>query len=113
MEDVQALTQVIEDSQTRKMIGAARLVTDRVTFAYLTDVYVLKEHQQRGLGTFLMKCVNETVEEWPSLRALWILSSSSESCKLYERIFGAMNFLDANNNPNLTLLEKRGPKAGH
>lgn len=51
------------------MIGAARLITDRVTFGYLTDVYVLEEHQQRGLGKFLMKCLNEVVEGWPELRA--------------------------------------------
>lgn len=95
------------------MIGAARLITDRVTFGYLTDVYVLKEHQQRGLGTFLMKCLNEIVEDWPNLRALWILSSSSESSKLYGKIFGTVNFFETNQNPNLTLLEKLGPSASH
>lgn len=94
------------------MVGAARLITDRVTFGYLTDVYVLEEHQHRGLGTFMMKCLNEIVEEWPDLRAIWILSSGSGSRSLYERIFGAANFFDANSNPDLTLLEKKGPGCG-
>lgn len=94
------------------MVGAARLITDRVTFGYLTDVYVLKEYQHRGLGTFLMKCLNDIVDEWPNLRALWILASDSESRKLYEKVFRARSFFDANSNPDLTLLEKQGPKGG-
>lgn len=32
------------------MVGGARIVTDRATFGYLTDVYVLAEHRERGLG---------------------------------------------------------------
>lgn len=95
------------------MIGAARLITDRVTFGYLTDVYVLEEHQQRGLGKFLMKCLNEIVEGWPELRALWILSSSPESQKLYAKIFDAQDFFATNKNPNLKLLEKKGPESSH
>lgn len=91
------------------MIGAARLITDRVTFGYLTDVYVLEKHQQRGLGTFLMKCLNEIVESWPDLRSLWVLPSSPESSKLYEKIFGMVDFFEANTNPRLRLLEKKGP----
>ena len=32
------------------MVGGARVVTDRVTFGYLSDVYVLDAHRGRGLG---------------------------------------------------------------
>ena len=32
------------------MVGGARIVTDRATFGWLTDVYVLAEHRERGLG---------------------------------------------------------------
>lgn len=95
------------------MIGAARLITDRVTFGYLTDVYVLKEHQQKGLGKFLMKCLNEILEGWPELRSLWILSSSPESQKLYAEIFDTVDFFATNQNPNLVLLEKKGPASSH
>lgn len=38
-------------------IGFARVVTDRATYAYLCDVYVLEEFRCRGLGMWLMKCV--------------------------------------------------------
>src|SRR5450432_4427668 len=35
-------------------VGFARLVTDRATFAYLCDVYVLEAHRRRGLGRWLV-----------------------------------------------------------
>jgi GNAT superfamily N-acetyltransferase len=38
-------------------IGLARVVTDRATFAYLCDVYVLESHRGRGLGKWLIECV--------------------------------------------------------
>jgi GNAT superfamily N-acetyltransferase len=34
--------------------GFARVVTDRATFAYLGDVFVLEEHRGRGLGVWLV-----------------------------------------------------------
>jgi GNAT superfamily N-acetyltransferase len=40
-----------------RQIGLARMVTDRSTFAYLCDVYVLPELRGRGLGSWLMECV--------------------------------------------------------
>lgn len=42
-----------------RQIGLARMVTDRATFAYLCDVYVLADHRGRGLGQWLMRCVME------------------------------------------------------
>ncbi len=37
-------------------IGLARVVTDRATFAYLCDVYVLPGYRGRGLGRWMMDC---------------------------------------------------------
>ena len=56
-----------EDEQ----IGLARLVTDRATFAYLADVYVLEEHRGRGLSKALMAAVHAH----PELQGLrrWVL----------------------------------------
>jgi GNAT superfamily N-acetyltransferase len=36
-------------------VGFARVVTDRATFAYLCDVYVLENYQGRGLGKWLIR----------------------------------------------------------
>jgi GNAT superfamily N-acetyltransferase len=38
-------------------VGFARVVTDRATYAYLCDVYVLESHRGRGLGTWLIEAV--------------------------------------------------------
>ena len=38
-------------------IGFARVVTDKVRFAYLSDVYVLEDHRGRGLGKALVGAV--------------------------------------------------------
>ena len=40
-----------------RQVGFARVITDRATFAYLGDVYVLEEHRGRGLGKWLMDAV--------------------------------------------------------
>jgi GNAT superfamily N-acetyltransferase len=40
-----------------RQVGLARVVTDRATFAYLCDVYVLEEHRGKGLSKWLMRAV--------------------------------------------------------
>jgi GNAT superfamily N-acetyltransferase len=40
--------------QDDRQIGFARLITDRATFAYLADVYVLDAYRGRGLGKWLV-----------------------------------------------------------
>ena len=43
--------------QGSRQIGFARVITDRATFAYLADVYVLDEYRGRGLGKWLISSV--------------------------------------------------------
>nr|WP_083686385.1 GNAT family N-acetyltransferase [Rhodoferax koreense] len=38
-------------------VGFARVITDRATFAYLSDVYILEPHRGRGLSKRLMAAV--------------------------------------------------------
>lgn len=38
-------------------VGFARVVSDRATFAYLADVFVLESHRGRGLAVWLVECV--------------------------------------------------------
>lgn len=38
-------------------IGFARLVTDRATFAYLTDVFITPEERNAGLGRWLVEAI--------------------------------------------------------
>jgi len=38
----------------RRQVGFARVVTDRATFAYLADVYILEAHRGRGLSHLII-----------------------------------------------------------
>ena len=49
-----------------QQIGFARVTTDKATFAYLADVFVLREYEQRGLGTALI----EFLLQHPDLQGL-------------------------------------------
>lgn len=40
-----------------EQVGFARVITDRATFAYLADVYVLPAFRGRGFAKWLMTCV--------------------------------------------------------
>jgi len=57
--------------QGQAQVGFARVVTDRTTFAYLADVFVLPEHRGRGLSKRLMRAVRTH----PDLQGLrrWLL----------------------------------------
>jgi GNAT superfamily N-acetyltransferase len=38
-------------------VGFARVISDRATYAYLGDVFVLESHRGRGLSKWLMECI--------------------------------------------------------
>jgi GNAT superfamily N-acetyltransferase len=40
-----------------EQVGFARVITDRATFAYLADVFVLAPFRGRGLSRWLMQCI--------------------------------------------------------
>jgi GNAT superfamily N-acetyltransferase len=65
-----------------RQIGFARVITDRATFAYLADVFILEEFRGRGLGKRLM----ETIRAHPDLRNLrrWMLVTR-DAHGLYEK----------------------------
>jgi len=67
-----------------EQVGFARVVTDRATFAYLADVYVLEAHRGQGLSKWLV----ETVRAHPDLQGLRrFLLSTRDAHGLY-RQFG-------------------------
>jgi GNAT superfamily N-acetyltransferase len=45
--------------QGDKQVGLARIITDRTTYFYLCDVYVLEAHRGHGLGKWLIDCVTK------------------------------------------------------
>src|SRR3569832_1818175 len=65
-----------------EQVGFARGVTDYATFAWLADVFVLREHRGRGLSKWLM----EVILAHPELQGFrrWVLSTK-DAQGLYER----------------------------
>ena len=45
-----------------EQVALARVVTDRATFAYLADVYVLEEHRGRGLAKAMVRHLQDHPE---------------------------------------------------
>ncbi|WP_029936864.1 GNAT family N-acetyltransferase [Sphingomonas sp. UNC305MFCol5.2] len=52
-------------------VGFARLITDRATFAYLADVFVLEDHRGQGIARTML----EALDTHPELQGLrrWAL----------------------------------------
>ena len=66
-----------------RQVGFARVITDRATFAYLADVFVIEAERGRGLARFLMECVHAH----PELQGLrrWLLVTR-DAHGLYARL---------------------------
>ncbi|HEV2600266.1 GNAT family N-acetyltransferase [Sphingopyxis sp.] len=57
-----------------EQVGFARVITDRATFAYLADVYVLAAHRGHGLAARMVTALHDH----PDLQGLrrWMLATS-------------------------------------
>jgi hypothetical protein len=93
-----------EDCQ---QIGLARFATDHVTFAYLTDVYISRDHRANGLGSWLMKCCNEWMDGLPFLRRAMLMASESVGKDYYGKVFGMEDV--AGMGHDLVCMSKTGP----
>lgn len=82
-----------------EQIGLARIVTDDVTFAYMTDVYILPQHQSKGLGRWLLECVDELIKSWPHLRRFMFLTS--DQMPFYRKTIGAKEYSEFDNMANI------------
>jgi GNAT superfamily N-acetyltransferase len=68
-----------------RQVGFARVVTDYATFAWLCDVFILKEYKGKGLGKWLI----ETISNQPILNDLRIfILATKDAHGLYERYGG-------------------------
>jgi GNAT superfamily N-acetyltransferase len=54
-----------------RQVGFARVISDRATFAYVADVFVVDSHRGRGIGGRIMACITSH-PELQNLR-LWTL----------------------------------------
>ncbi|KAK6334355.1 hypothetical protein TWF730_003568 [Orbilia blumenaviensis] len=97
------------DSTTEnKFIGIARLITDYVTFAYLTDVWVDPTYQGKGLGSWLIGCVQEAVDQMPYLRRTMLFTADwKRSVPFYEKLMG-MTVVETPRGGGLAFMEAKG-----
>lgn len=60
--------------QSAEQVGFARVISDRATFAYLADVFVLPDFRGRGLSKWMM----EGILQHPDLQGLrvWLLGTA-------------------------------------
>ena len=90
-----------------RQVGFARVVTDRATYAYLADVYVLEHYRRQGLGQWLM----EVVVAHPDLQGLRRFElSTRDAHSLYAKVgFGPLLFPERHmeiNKPGLYKLRR-------
>jgi len=66
----------------REQVGFARVITDKATFAYVGDVFILGPHRGKGLSKWLMR----TIVEQPDMQGLrrWLLATR-DAHGLYEQ----------------------------
>ena len=65
-----------------RLVGYARVVTDRATFAWLCDVYVDPSRRGAGVGTALLEAVSAELSTWQVRRALL---ATADAHGVYER----------------------------
>ncbi|MFN2241803.1 MAG: GNAT family N-acetyltransferase [Anaerolineae bacterium] len=86
--------------QGAQQVGFARVVTDRATFAWLCDVFVVEAHRGRGLGKWLVECI----VAHPDLQTLrTFLLSTRDAHELY-RCYGGFEILPA---PDRLMVRRR------
>ncbi len=70
------------ERSTGAQVAFARLVTDRATFAWLADVFVVESHRGQGLGKVLV----DTIVDLPWLVGMRrVLLATADAHSIYER----------------------------
>lgn len=72
-----------EPDAAGRLIGFARVVTDRATFGYLADVFLLESHRGRGFGVWLVQSLL-THPDLQGLRRLCLMTRDAHA--LYARL---------------------------
>ncbi|OAA42873.1 Acyl-CoA N-acyltransferase [Beauveria brongniartii RCEF 3172] len=97
-----------DDAGEGVFFGLARCITDYTTFLYVTDVWVDPAVQGRGLGSWVVRCVQEVVEEMPHLRRSVLFTSSWEkSVPFYRKLMG-MEVVESRFGDGLVTMERKG-----
>ena len=77
-----------------EQIGMARFITDQVTTAYLTDVFIAPDHRRKDLGKWVIACCREVMEGLPAMRRAFLLANPDVGKKFYSRELGFWDMSD-------------------
>ncbi|KAB8073431.1 hypothetical protein BDV29DRAFT_157621 [Aspergillus leporis] len=94
-----------------KQIGLVRVITDNVTFAYLTDVYILDGHRGAGLGRWVLEILNEKLRRWPHLRRVILLTT--DKMHLFNKNLGMKDYREFDGMKGVSIAMVEGPGAQH
>ena len=78
--------------ENNKQVGFARMITDKATFAYLADVFIIEEYRGRGLSKWLM----QVMMSHPDLQGLRrMMLATRDAHELYKKFgFTPLNNVD-------------------
>lgn len=62
----------------KQQVGFARVITDRATFAYLADVFIVEAHRAKGLGKWLVGAILKH-EDLQGLRRFMLATRDAHS----------------------------------
>src|SRR5579863_8680977 len=66
----------------KKLVAFARVITDKATYAYLADVFVLEEHRGKGLSKKMMEAI-KAHRDLQGIRRFMLVTRDAH--ELYER----------------------------
>ncbi|KAG8670839.1 hypothetical protein FPOAC2_04142 [Fusarium poae] len=101
------------DNNTEQLeqVGLVRVITDGVTFGYLTDVYILPEHQGGGHSRWMLGILNEVLKSWPHLRRVMLLTT--DKMPLFGKNLGMKDHKEFEGMKGVQIAMVEGPGAQH
>jgi GNAT superfamily N-acetyltransferase len=89
-----------------EQVGFARAITDRSTFAYLADVFILPDYRGHGLGKWLLACILEH-PDLQGLRRLLLATSNAHG------LYGRYGFTALTRPSNFMEISRLNPYQGY
>ena len=71
----------VYEKESKQQVGFARVVTDRITFSWVCDVFITDSYRKHGLGKWLMACV----VEHPDVKRTFSVLGTKDAHGLYEK----------------------------
>lgn len=76
-----------------KLVGLARVVGDGYTIIYIQDILVLKDYQNKGIGSKILKLI---LKKYESVRQIILLTDDTEKTVNYYKKNGLVKASDSN-----------------